>query len=282
MDNDDIDDNEQDSVALVVAQSDRDMISYDRDENEEIDTFNKDENNGDEEYRPEEDVQLPGVDDLPLFASAEARKIDIDIKQKEMDIEVLSEKASDMVERLKVMKSHFKNVQQELDHTNELSTAKQAEMKTEKHLQQLTSRAVGQNQAETKRLTLELEKLVIMPSTVEIRVMPLFLPILMPVIDTQYLGICLYSPPPKLFLMSARTYSPITLISCLSSVTYRVQDELSLVQSNIHKSNEKMDEFKMKMNWLVCRYSAHMLTPRSHILFELNYSYFNFRAAAIS
>lgn len=271
MDNDDIDDNEQDSVALVVAQSDREMISYGQDENEEIDTYNKDENNGDEEYRPEEDVQLPGVDDLPLFASAEARKIDIDIKQKEMDIEVLSEKASDMVERLKVMKSHFKNVQQELDHTNELSTAKQAEMKTEKHLQQLTSRAVGQNQAETKRLTLALEKLVIMPFTVVIRVKPLSLPILMPVIETQYLGTCLYFPLPKLFLMSARTYYSKTLIACLSSVTYRVQDELSLVQSNIHKSNEKMDEFKMKMNWLVCRYSAHTLISRSHVLFELKY-----------
>lgn len=159
MDNDGTDDNEQDSVALVVAQSDREMISYNEDENEQIDNFRNEENEEEEEeYRPEEDVQLPGVDDLPLFASAEARKIDIDIKQKEMDIEVLSEKASDMIERLKVMKSHFKNVQQELDHTNELSTAKQAEMKTEKHLQQLTSRAVGQNQAETKRLTLALEK----------------------------------------------------------------------------------------------------------------------------
>jgi hypothetical protein len=159
MDNDGTDDNEQDSVALVVAQSDREMISYNEDENEQIDNFRNEENEEEEEeYRPEDDVQLPGVDDLPLFASAEARKIDIDIKQKEMDIEVLSEKASDMIERLKVMKSHFKNVQQELDHTNELSTAKQAEMKTEKHLQQLTSRAVGQNQAETKRLTLALEK----------------------------------------------------------------------------------------------------------------------------
>ena len=159
MDNDGTDDNEQDSVALVVAQSDREMISFNEDENEQIDNFRNEENEEEEEeYRPEEDVQLPGVDDLPLFASAEARKIDIDIKQKEMDIEVLSEKASDMIERLKVMKSHFKNVQQELDHTNELSTAKQAEMKTEKHLQQLTSRAVGQNQAETKRLTLALEK----------------------------------------------------------------------------------------------------------------------------
>jgi chromosome segregation ATPase len=91
-----------------------------------------------------------------------------------------------MSQRLKIMKGHFKNVQQELDHTNELNVSKTAEMKTEKHLRQLTSRAVGQNQAETKKLQLDLEM---------------------------------------------------------------VQDELSLVQSNIHKSNEKMDEFKMKMNW---------------------------------
>ena len=106
----------------------------------------------DDEYRADENVQLPGVDDLPLFASLEARKIDADIKQKETDIETLSDKVADMEQRLKVMKSHFKNVQQELDHTNELSTAKTAEMKTEKHLQQLTSRAVGQSQAETKKL----------------------------------------------------------------------------------------------------------------------------------
>ena len=157
MDNDDIDDDQQDSVALVVAQSDREMISYDQDDDKQLNMYTKDEIEEDE-YRPEEVVQLPGVDDLPLFASAEARKIDLDIKQKEMDIEVLSEKAADMVERLKVMKSHFKNVQQELDHTNDLSTAKKAEMQTEKHLQQLTSRAVGQNQVETKKLTLALEK----------------------------------------------------------------------------------------------------------------------------
>lgn len=134
----------------------------------------------------DEDMQLPGVDDLPLFASLEARKVDQDIKEKENKIEMLSDKVADMSQRLKIMKGHFKNVQQELDHTNELNVSKTAEMKTEKHLRQLTSRAVGQNRAETKKLQLDLEK---------------------------------------------------------------VQDELSLVQSNIHKSNEKMDEFKMKMNW---------------------------------
>lgn len=156
-------DDDDDDIAISSSLN-TDLVGYDS-ENMDYEKLERD-TVGDlgglgrhnEEYKTEENAQLPGVDDLPLFASAEARKIDSDIKQKEMDIEALSEKASDMVERLKVMKNHFKNVQQELDNTNQLSIAKVAEMKTEKHLQQLTSRAVGQNKLETKRLTMELEK----------------------------------------------------------------------------------------------------------------------------
>ena len=156
MDDDDVENNTSDGNFESFADDNREpkmLARYDEPEN-----YSQQEPVDDDDYRPEEDVQLPGVDDLPLFASSEARKIDADIKQKELLIEDLSEKSSDMAQRLKVMKNHFKNVQQELDHTNELSTAKVAEMQTEKHLQQLTSRAVGQNQAETKRLTLALEK----------------------------------------------------------------------------------------------------------------------------
>ena len=159
-----IDDDVDDDVAIspqlyadLVAYNSSEIMDSKRIQGESVGASDELENRN-KEYRVEENVQLPGVDDLPLFASAEARKIDNDIKQKEMDIEALSEKAADMVERLKVMKNHFKNVQQELDHTNQLSVTKIAEMKTEKHLQQLTSRAVGQNKLETKRLTLELEK----------------------------------------------------------------------------------------------------------------------------
>ena len=160
---DDDDDDDDDNVA-ISPQLNTDLAAYD---SENMDSAKVESEAGDnldgldrrnEEYLSDENVQQPGVDDLPLFASSEARKIDSDIKQKETEIEALSEKASDMVERLKVMKNHFKNVQQELDHTNQLSVAKVAEIKTEKHLQQLTSRAVGQNKSETKRLTLELEK----------------------------------------------------------------------------------------------------------------------------
>ena len=155
MDDDDVEKNTEDGNLESFA--DDNMEPQMQSRYDEPESYSKQEP-GDDDYRPEEDVQLPGVDDLPLFASSEARKIDADIKQKELLIEDLSEKSADMAQRLKVMKNHFKNVQQELDHTNELSTAKVAEMQTEKHLQQLTSRAVGQNQAETKRLTLALEK----------------------------------------------------------------------------------------------------------------------------
>lgn len=139
----------------LVPHNEENSQNYDREDDLELYNDNERE---DDEYRADEDVQLPGVDDLPLFANLEARKVDADIKLKEAEIETLSDKVADMNQRLKVMKSHFKNVQQELDHTNELSVAKTAEMQTEKHLRQLTSRAVGRSQADTKKLQLDLEK----------------------------------------------------------------------------------------------------------------------------
>ena len=138
------------------------------------------------EFGDEEDVKLPGVDDLPLFANPDARKIDLDIKAKEENIEVVVDQIEDMKDRVKVMKEHFKNVQQELEHTNALFTAKTAETHTEEHLKQLTSRSLGRSQLDSKKLQLSLED---------------------------------------------------------------VQDQLSSTQQAIYKANERMDEFKMQMNW---------------------------------
>jgi len=133
-----------------------------------------------------DDSQLPGVDDLPLFAGPEARKTHLEIKEKEERIEVVSENIEDLVERVKVMKEHFKNVQQELEHTNGLQGAKLKEIQTEKHLKQLTSRSLGGNKIEAKRIESELQ---------------------------------------------------------------RVQDSLNDVQNQIFGANQKLDEFKMQMNW---------------------------------
>ena len=63
------------------------------------------------DFGDEEDVKLPGVDDLPLFANPDARKIDLDIKAKEEQIELLVDEIEDMKDRVKVMKEHFKKAQ---------------------------------------------------------------------------------------------------------------------------------------------------------------------------
>lgn len=134
----------------------------------------------------DEDDIIPGVDDLPLFALPEARKIDKDIKEKEKEMEIIVEKIRDMKDRVKVMKEHFKNVEQEVEHTNSLQGAKNAEIMTEKHLQQLSSRSLGRAQLDARKVISEIES---------------------------------------------------------------IQDLLSISQNDIYRANEKMDEFKMQMNW---------------------------------
>ena len=73
------------------------------------------------------DDLMAGVDDLPLFAGPEAKKIHSDIQTKEEKVESLSNRINDMKERIKIMSEHFKNVQQEVEHTNGLVNSKKSE-----------------------------------------------------------------------------------------------------------------------------------------------------------
>lgn len=134
----------------------------------------------------DEDFGIPGVNDLPLFATAEARKIDLDNKDKEAQIEKLVGSINDLKDRVKIMKEHFRNVQQEVDHTNALASAKKAEMHTEEHLTQLTSRTLGRAQHEARRIDSEIQN---------------------------------------------------------------TQEMINSTQNSLRKESEKLDEFKMQMNW---------------------------------
>jgi len=131
-------------------------------------------------------IILPGVNDLPEFANPEARKIYKKNLEDEQDIEKLSDAVYDMKNRIKVMKDHFKNVQQEVEHTNALNGAKQAEIRTEEHLKQLTSRALGRAQLDSKKIQADIEF---------------------------------------------------------------TKDQLNSVQTLTYKATEKMEEFKLQMNW---------------------------------
>jgi chromosome segregation ATPase len=59
---------------------------------------------------------------------------------------------------VKIMKEHFRNVEQEVDHTNALFNAKHAEIQAESHLRQLASRALGRHQLESKKIQADIEK----------------------------------------------------------------------------------------------------------------------------
>ena len=59
-------------------------------------------------YDDEEDVIIPGVNDLPLFANPETRKLDLKIKKKQVEYDKLVEDINDLKERMRVMKDHFK------------------------------------------------------------------------------------------------------------------------------------------------------------------------------
>jgi chromosome segregation ATPase len=107
----------------------------------------------------EESDELAGVDDLPLFANAEARQLHLNIKERDENISSVSEQIADMTERLKVMKEHFRNVQQEVEHTNALYGAKKKEIETEVHLQQLTTRSLAGAKKEGQEVSSKLEDL---------------------------------------------------------------------------------------------------------------------------
>lgn len=100
----------------------------------------------------DENLIIPGVDDLPLFATEEARIIHEDNRNKEDAIKNADEVYNDLRERVKVMKDHHSNVEQEVQHTNQLVTSKMNEIRAEKHAKQLSSRALARSQQETKQL----------------------------------------------------------------------------------------------------------------------------------
>lgn len=131
-------------------------------------------------------VIIPGVNDLPIFAGLEAQKLHRETLEQEQDIQKLDNMIVDMADRVKVMKEHFRNVQQEVEHTNGLNGAKQAEIGTESHLRQLTSRALGRGQNESRKIAGDIDF---------------------------------------------------------------AKEQVNVVQSQIYKANERMDEFKMHMSW---------------------------------
>jgi coiled-coil domain-containing protein 39 len=130
-----------------------------------------------EPYQPEKD--------FPDYANDENKGLNSEIKEKDF-ISRFSEEIEEIDERVKILSDHFKNVQEELVHTQVLVTTQNKEIESEDHLKQLAEREIG-------RLYAELQKLEVQAGD--------------------------------------------------------MQDRLNSIQNEIFKGNEKLDQFKLEMNW---------------------------------
>ena len=83
-------------------------------------------------------------DELPDFANQENREKHADILQKTRELESLKGDCTDLQERVRVLQDHLKSVQNEVQTTQQLLTAKRAQVEEEKHLRQLADREHGQ------------------------------------------------------------------------------------------------------------------------------------------
>ena len=147
---------EADSQQQVIADINAGTSSF----NPSSSPYRESDNDDDQGY-------LPGVDDLPLFATKEAKKVDASNKEMEIKLDELAEELRDMLERTKIMREHYKNVQQEVEHTNALYVSKQAEIKSEMHLYQLSKRSLAKSKHDTKKIEDSFEVLQTQLNTVQ-------------------------------------------------------------------------------------------------------------------
>lgn len=91
-------------------------------------------------------------DRLPDFANKENRELHADIVKKQAQLQKLISDREELDDRFNVIKDHLTSVQIELTTTQQLVTAKEAEVETEKHLQQLAFREIGKIQTDLKKI----------------------------------------------------------------------------------------------------------------------------------
>ena len=100
----------------------------------------------------DEEIDIPGVDDLPLFVDQATKELNRQIHDKEISIVSFEAQLVDLRDRIKVMREHFKNVQSELLLTNNVNSSKKMEIQTEKHLQMLAHRSLEKERVNQKKL----------------------------------------------------------------------------------------------------------------------------------
>ncbi|ORX84762.1 hypothetical protein BCR32DRAFT_291131 [Anaeromyces robustus] len=98
-------------------------------------------------------------DSLPIFANAENKKLDAEIKQNISKLSDLNSNIEDNESRINAMLIHMKNIKQELLHTQSVCDARNRNIETEDHLKQLAERESGRLKVEIKNLETKISSL---------------------------------------------------------------------------------------------------------------------------
>jgi UDP-glucose:O-linked fucose beta-1,3-glucosyltransferase len=89
-------------------------------------------------------------DSLPIFANAENKKLDAEIKENTAKLADLNANIEDNESRINAMLIHMKNIKQELLHTQSVCEARNRSIETEDHLKQIAERQSGRLKNEIK------------------------------------------------------------------------------------------------------------------------------------
>ena len=106
-------------------------------------------------------------DELPSFANSQNKARHAEILQKNQELAAITNECVELKDRLNVINEHLRSVQLELTTTQQIVTAKEEEVKTEKHLRQLALREKGKVEVELVKVQEQQEDIAAKNSQIE-------------------------------------------------------------------------------------------------------------------
>ena len=113
------------------------------------------------------DPNINLYDELPSFANAENKRKHAEILEMNKTLANVTSECTELEDRLKIIQDHLKSVQVEITTTQQILTAKEEEVKTEKHLQQLALREKGKIETELTKIEDQTNEILAKNSAIE-------------------------------------------------------------------------------------------------------------------
>lgn len=102
-------------------------------------------------------------------ANLENKQLEHEVSSAQKSIVAHKEQLDEHSDRIYAMSEHLRNVQQELQHTQELLNARKREIDTENHMKQIAEREEGRLNNEIKKINIEIKDLTEKRNIFEVR-----------------------------------------------------------------------------------------------------------------